>query len=165
MKETTMLKETFAKDVWADADGNIYSSKRKELRKLSVCKVRNDRSKQQYWMTSYGLVHRLVASAFLGDVTGKVINHLDGNTSNNAASNLEITNQKKNCAHALTTGLTPVGEKHSRSKYSDETLLSALREINSGCSVRGIANKYGITQSYLNKVKNKVYRIDLWDKL
>ena len=116
-------------------------------------------------MTSYGLVHRLVASAFLGDVAGKVINHLDGNTSNNAASNLEITDQKKNCAHALTTGLIPVGEKHSRSKYSDETLLSALREINSGCSVRGIANKYGITQSYLNKVKNKVYRIDLWDKL
>ena len=160
-----MLKETFVKDIWADENGNIFSTKRKEIRKLAQCKVRNDRSKQQYWMVSYGLVHRLVASAFLGDITNKVINHLDGDTSNNAASNLEITDQKKNCAHAFTTGLTPVGEKHSRSKYTDETLLAALREINSGCSVNSTAKKYGITQSYLNKVKNKAYRVDLWDKI
>ena len=27
------------------------------------------------------------------------------------------------------------------------------------------AKKYGISQSYLNKLKNKAYRKDLWDQL
>lgn len=160
-----MLKETYIKDIWADEGGNIYSTKRKGIRQLSIHRVNNKRSKQQYWMTSRGLVHRLVASAFLGNVENKFINHIDGNPSNNVVSNLEIVSQKENCSHAFKTGLTPVGEKHSRAKYTDETLLNALREILSGSSCRSTALKYGINQSYLNKLKNKVYRQDLWDKL
>lgn len=78
-----MLKETYAKDIWADKEGNLFSTKRSTPRQLSVCKVNNTRSKKQYWMTAYGLVHRLVASAHIGDVQGKVINHLDGDPSNN----------------------------------------------------------------------------------
>ena len=160
-----MLKETYVKDIWADENGNIYSLKRNKILQLTVHKVNNKRSKKQYWMTSKGLVHRLVASAFLGDVTEKVINHIDGNPSNNTVANLEIVSQKENCAHAVQTGLVQHGEQHNRSKFTDETLVEALREILSGYSVNSTAKKYGITQSYLNKVKNKVYRQDLWDKV
>lgn len=160
-----MLKETYAKDIWADKEGNLFSTKRSTPRQLSVCKVNNTRSKKQYWMTAYGLVHRLVASAHIGDVQGKVINHLDGDPSNNKVANLEIVTQRENHMHALHTGLAPVGEKHGRAKYTDETLLAALREIASGCSTSSTAKKYGIAQSYLNKVRRKVYRADLWDKV
>lgn len=44
-------------------------------------------------------VHRLVAMAFLGDVEGMQVNHLDKNTENNDVSNLEICTQEENQRH------------------------------------------------------------------
>ena len=42
----------------------MYSNKSGIMKPVKPCKVNNSRSKKQYWTTSYGLVHRLVASAF-----------------------------------------------------------------------------------------------------
>ena len=39
------------------------------------------------------LVHRLVAQAFLGDIEGKQVHHVDRNPSNNHVSNLQIKDQ------------------------------------------------------------------------
>lgn len=160
------MKETMCKDIFADAYGCIYSNKSGVLRQLKPQRVNNTRSKKQYWTISqYGLVHRLVASAHLGNVDGYVINHIDGNPSNNAVNNLEIVTQRENHLHALRTGLSPTGERHGKAIYSDVTLLAALSEVKSGASVKKTAAKFGITQSYLNKVKNRVYRAYLWDSL
>ena len=160
-----MLKETMVAGIFADAEGNIYASRKKGLKLVKPLKVNNSRSKKQYWTTSYGLVHRLVASAFIKDPTGFVINHKDGNPSNNQATNLEVVTQQENHLHALATGLAPIGERHGRAKYSDALLLDALKSILAGNSVRATATMFGISQSYLNKLKNKVYRKDLWDQL
>ena len=152
-------------NIFADELGNIYSNKSGILKPIKPCKVNNKRSKKQYWTTSYGLVHRLVASAFIRNPTGFVINHLDGNPSNNQVSNLEVVTQKENHLHAIANDLAPLGEKHGKAVYSDALLLKVLREILSGNSVNATAKKHGISQSYLNKLKNKVYRKDLWDQL
>jgi len=160
------MQETMHKGIYADREGNIFSTKQGTLRQLKPQKVNNSRSRNQYWMiASYGLVHRLVASAYLGSVEGKVINHLDGNPSNNAVSNLEIVTQRENYAHALQSGLVSLGQSHHKAKYSDSELLEALREIKQGASVKSTAAKFGITQSYLNKVKNQQYRAYLWGSL
>ena len=50
-------------------------------------------------------VHRLVAQKYLGDITGKVVNHIDGDKTNNHVSNLEICTQKENQIHAFKNGL------------------------------------------------------------
>lgn len=52
-------------------------------------------------------VHRLVAMAFLGLPRGDqtMVNHRDGNRSNNSVANLEWTSHRDNCQHALDTGL------------------------------------------------------------
>lgn len=42
------------------------------------------------------LVHRLVAETFLGDITGKVIDHIDGNPTNNNVTNLRICSYREN---------------------------------------------------------------------
>lgn len=47
-------------------------------------------------------LHHLVAAAFHGErPEGCVINHIDGDKMNNAASNLEYVSRKENAAHAL----------------------------------------------------------------
>lgn len=51
-------------------------------------------------------VHRLVAMAFFDeDITGKDVNHIDGDHWNNHLSNLEIVTRKENIQHAWDTGL------------------------------------------------------------
>ena len=50
-------------------------------------------------------VHRLVASAFCNKVDGcEVVNHIDGNQTNNRADNLEWCTQKDNVHHAIKIG-------------------------------------------------------------
>lgn len=51
-------------------------------------------------------IHRLVANAFYdGDITGKDVNHIDGDKRNNAIANLEICTRKENIQHAFINGL------------------------------------------------------------
>ncbi|CAG8594642.1 9666_t:CDS:2, partial [Diversispora eburnea] len=51
-------------------------------------------------------VHRLIASAFCPKKEGKeYVNHIDGDSTNNKASNLEWCSKKENSQHAVRLGL------------------------------------------------------------
>ena len=59
-------------------------------------------------------VHRIVAQAFIDRIDdNKVINHKDGNKSNNEVSNLEIVSQSDNIQHAYDIGLSYKQNKRS----------------------------------------------------
>lgn len=45
-------------------------------------------------------IHRLVAETFLGNKKNLVVNHKDGNKTNNALYNLELITQKENIKHS-----------------------------------------------------------------
>lgn len=84
---------------FVDDQGNVFSTKRKELIKLKVRP--NDRGYLYCTLCNKSVyksvkVHRLVAQAFLGDIEGKVVDHIDGNKSNNAVSNLRICSVQDN---------------------------------------------------------------------
>ena len=50
-------------------------------------------------------IHRLVAEYFIGDVSDKQINHIDGDKTNNNYRNLEIVTARENQRHAIENGL------------------------------------------------------------
>ena len=168
------MKETRFKHYYIEDIGNgkykVFSNKTGVFKELKQSEVYNTKRKNakpyiQVGVKGCQLLHRLVADTFITCVVGFTVNHIDGNTRNNSINNLEVVTQKENHKHAADTGLMPNGENHRRAKYSDELLLTALKEYKSGASIKAIANKYGINQSYLNKVKNGVYRTYLIESL
>jgi hypothetical protein len=99
------------------------------------------------------MVHRLVAAAFLGPCpTDYVVNHRDGNKSNNAAENLEYVTSQENSAHAQRTGLRPFGENHPNAKLSSEAVVAILA---SGLSDEILARQYGVHSSAISHVRNR----------
>ena len=165
----TNYKHYFIEDI-GNGQFKVYSNKTgvyKELKQSHISNTKRVNAKPYIQVGVQGcqLLHRLIADTFIGNIKGKTINHIDGNTLNNAIENLEIVTQLENNIHAIQTGLMPTGENHGKAKYTDEELLTALQEIVLGASVKSTAKKYGITQSYLNRVKNKIYRAYLMESL
>lgn len=61
----------------------------------------------------HGLVHRLVAQAFVQNPLGlKIVNHFDGDKSNNSANNLCWVTSSQNNIHAYATRLHRSGGRY-----------------------------------------------------
>lgn len=64
-------------------------------------------------------VHRLVAGAFLGEIDGYQVNHLDGDKANNNLWNLEICTATQNQQHSLRV----LGNKPGRGSAKAKNIL------------------------------------------
>lgn len=95
------------------------------------------------------LVHRLVASAFIGPIPpGHEVNHKDADKTNNRADNLEIVTSKGNKRHAIAAGLMCRGERHGRAKMTAEQVRSARDTYRSGAATqRQLAEQCGVTKA------------------
>lgn len=81
--------------------GRILSQNLKSRGYLTVDLCKNGKVKTT-------LVHRIVADAFLPDDGKRTINHIDGDKTNNAVSNLERSSHSENIKHAFKTGLSHI---------------------------------------------------------
>lgn len=96
-------------------------------------------------------VHRLVAEAFLGPrPAGMTINHIDGNSINNRADNIEYISGADNSAHGARLGLMAWGERNPKAALSEDAVIdiltSPLRQID-------LAAKYGVLQTTISDVR------------
>lgn len=94
-------------------------------------------------------VHRLVAMAFCENPKQKnFVNHIDGNKTNNSASNLEWVTQHENNTHAARAGLTARGEKASQAKLTESKVRHILFLHKTGqWKNREIGELYGVAAS------------------
>lgn len=103
------------------------------------------------------LVHRLVAMAFLPNVNSKPqVNHIDGNKSNNALTNLEWATASENGRHASETGLYKAakGIACGRSKLSERQVIEILDLLQSGNTALDIASQLeGVTRQTVRDIR------------
>lgn len=102
-------------------------------------------------------VHEAVLTAFIGArPQGMVINHKDGNKTNNSIDNLEYCTSKYNSAHAVETGLR---RKQTNVKLNDFKVLEIRKKFDNGASRRSLAKEYSVSQHCIvNIVTNKGWK-------
>lgn len=99
-----------------DLDGNIYSVARTPTPRMLKPYKHLGRSKNPYMRVKLRdglhMLHRVIASVHIGRQLhrNEVVNHLDGCTTNNKLSNLEVISQHENVQHAVANKLYCSGE-------------------------------------------------------
>ena len=87
------------------------------------------------------IIHHLVAEYFIGDrPDGLVIDHIDGNKTNNHVSNLRYITTKENLRKRKDIKL-------------DQEKVKEITSLLGQMSQSKIAEKFGITQSMISKIK------------
>lgn len=99
-------------------------------------------------------VHRLVAEAFVEKVSGKsIVNHIDGDKSNNLYTNLEWVTQSENIIHAFSTGLSSQkGSKNACAKLTEEKVREIREAASNGDVQRRLAEKYMVSPAVICRV-------------
>lgn len=97
--------------------------------------------------------HRLVADCF-GDPSWRIINHIDGNKSNNYIGNLEDSTYAENNLHAYRTGL-----KKGHGRKLDYEKATQIRQLKGFMSYTTLADKYGVAVGTIQQIVSmKTYK-------
>ena len=102
------------------------------------------------------LVHRLVALAFIGDVPGLQVNHLDSDRANPRLDNLELVTPAANIAHARDrTDLprSPYGSRDTRPNKLTEDDVRAIRS--SSLTYAALAKLHGVSMGTIGLVRRR----------
>lgn len=104
-----------------------------------------------------GLAHRLVWQHFNGDIPdGLIVNHKDGNKSNNRPDNLELATYSENQKHAYRIGLSNEdGERNHAAKLTEAGVAEIRRRRASGEALKSIAKDYGVSDRTVSKIARR----------
>lgn len=107
------------------------------------------------------LLHRLVASVFIAnDENLPCVNHLDGDKSNNAASNLEWCSYSNNEQHSYDRlgKIAVSGESHYNFKLSDDDCAEIIMSRLGGESCRSIARRFAVSHQHVSEITRGIKR-------
>jgi predicted XRE-type DNA-binding protein len=113
----------------------------------------------QLWRDNKGhhrYLHQLVAQAFVPNPEGKeTVNHGDGDTSNNRASNLEWATHQEQQDHAWGSGLSShCGEAGTNVKLTAAQVAQVPELLAGGLSQYKIGAMFGVNQSQISRIAN-----------
>ena len=147
---------------FADTDGNIYSNKTGNLKKITpwldgkgnYLLVGLWKNNKRYRL----LVHRLVAITFIPNPNGlPEVNHIDKNKINCSVSNLEWCDRISNLIDSYST-MSPTRNFIECELYVNEKLVEKFSNIKSACLYA--SENYGVSYSSLYRnLKSKNIKI------
>lgn len=120
-----------------------------------------------FGVTKRYLLHRLIAELFVDGrtATRNVVNHKDTNKLNNKSTNLEWVTTQENVDHAVLNNCYKVGEDHSNSKYSNETIARMYTSFLLGMSRKDIMDTYNVPKSLCDDVLYKKHWLFITDEI
>lgn len=107
----------------------------------------------------YYKAHRLVAEAFIPNPLGlPVINHKDGDKTNNHVNNLEWCTQSENRIHAVNVlgCVTGIGIRNTNAKLNDDAVREIRKELSIGVKGIVLAERYGVDPKQISRIKNNI---------
>lgn len=128
-----------------------YNGKKKKPRIQVILSYRGEIKTKMF-------LHRLVALAFCENPNKKeTVNHIDCDTLNNRADNLEWMTQEENNAHKMVNGLFATGKEVWNNKANPDEVLQMRKN---GCTLVAISKKIGVDR---NAIKHMlINRNMLW---
>ena len=132
------------------SDGRVRNAKTGRILKTSG---------ERYAFVSLGyngntLVHRLVATAFLGKPgEGHQVNHKNGDRKDNRVENLEWVTPSENTFHSRRVLRQCLGEKHGLARLTWER-VDEIR--NSAASHLSLAREYGVSGTTIQNVRKGI---------
>ena len=107
-------------------------------------------------ITSSHGVHRLVLFAFIGPCPpGLEACHNDGNPANNTPSNLRWDTRKANQSDRINHGTSNRGERHGKSKLTDEVVRRIRDRCAAGETQHDVARDLKISQPMVSNIVSK----------
>lgn len=100
-------------------------------------------------------LHRLVALAFLPNPENKkLVNHINGQRSDNRLENLEWVDHKENSKNAMNRGSNVRGENHPMAKLTDAQ-VEEIKELfrNGAPKLKVLAEQYGVTKTAISYIR------------
>lgn len=99
------------------------------------------------------VIHRLVAKAFLSNPDNlPVVNHKDGNKTNNIHTNLEWCTNAYNHEHATKMGLKPFGTRVGTSKLTEHAVHAIKWFLRKGVSHAELAKAFKVDRSNISLI-------------
>lgn len=105
-------------------------------------------------------LHRVIWESVHGPIPDDlVLNHLDGNRSNNSISNLELVTNVANAQHAIKLGLRSAcvmakpGEANHMARLTEGDIHEIRRLLARGLSQSAIAARFGVAQTNISHIK------------
>lgn len=143
------------KDYFATEDGIIYSLKFGKVRKLKVTKDQHGYETVKV-DGKWRKVHRLVSAAFIGDITGLVVRHMNAVRDDNRVSNLKLGTIQDNINDTVRMGRQAKGEGCGVSKLTENDIRNIRVMLGFEWMTQArIANIYSVHNSVISRIKNK----------
>jgi hypothetical protein len=104
-------------------------------------------------------LHKLILTTFRGAVpAGMECCHNDGNTRNNALSNLSFGTHTKNIRDKISHGTYQYGFKNPSAKLTTTQVEKIREERAEGASLKELGSKYGITPASASRIIRRIRR-------
>lgn len=138
-------------------EGDVFSSKRKQLIKINSHSDKDGYQRVQLYITKRKTrfaIHRLVLCLFeRPPLNGEEVSHVDGDKLNNKLTNLCWETSKQNNNRKILHGTIANGSKNGNSKLTEIQVLEILKRINNKENQRNIAKDFNITAANVTSIK------------